>query len=332
MSKHTDCIVLPSATTFFFIFHFVFLYPLEPVVIKPYLCTMLSWRPSDKFRSVKEQCPDMVEPTEHLVPKKLFNNALIAAILQGLYVGTELLTKYQANLQSFVEEEQKESPDEQKLAEIQDKCDSFWTEAKNNVIETLPRSMLWAVTQDFLVRSVNRLLEYAMVHFADVSTCRKLTTLLNKESKRIDSTSIDDKPTFGSVLLTACSSAVLIQLSQVVVGVGYDIVVAYFSKSQVNKTHSEDTRLLDSSDSSIDEPSPHDSQTLPGYSWTALFDKIKQKFIFGTSAVFVTGGLTSVAYQFHVATGGNVLKMSHVATIVPLVQPMVTQSILSAIK
>lgn len=129
--------------------------------------------PSAKFLEMKKQCPDLVNPLDHLRPKKFVMNAATAAILS---VAETVATVSTLQLKLLKLEEDGE--DDKKLEEVR--------EENNKVLASAPAGIIAFVIRDFLGKSVHRVLETIVVNYASVDVCRSLTLSLGNEAGRID--------------------------------------------------------------------------------------------------------------------------------------------------
>ena len=165
--------------------------------------------------AVRAVCPDFVPTWDHFKPANALINALNSAVTAAVLIVGEVATKQLAALKAS------DAADEAEAERLSEESDSALANAKARA----PAALAYAVLRDIAIKSTQRLVEFSLFFFSDISThmLRNLTTSLSKELARVDGKPKAEKPGVFSIVITALVSGSIGRLSVVAVDTIVDV-------------------------------------------------------------------------------------------------------------
>lgn len=246
-----------------------------------------------KVVALQKECPDLVNPFEHLHPKNLALRSLFCA---GL-VGGEVALQIHSHYQDFkrVEGTHDDSDNDEDEQAVQ-RAEANFHDHVARIVSAAPAGVAFSIVRDILIRSTHRALEMFLVYNAQVPLCRKLTTNVNNEFKRQDEKRFDaEHPSIGSVILSTAAANVLVHAAVFAVDTTVDIwttlqAAVPESKSDVHKK-----------------------------SQTAVARRAARRYLLAAGTLALESVLVGVAYKVSTSTKSKWTSMSTLGSVAMLV-------------
>ena len=187
-----------------------------------------------KVVALQKECPDLVNPFEHLYPRNLATRSLFCAGLVGGEVALQIHSHYQEFKR--VEGTHDDSDNDEDDQAVQ-RAQANFHDHVARIVSAAPAGVAFSIVRDLLIRSTHRALEMFLVYNAQVPLCRKLTTNVNNEFKRQDEKRFDaEHPSIGSVVLSTAAANVLLHATVFAVDTAIDIYTTLQAAVPDNKS------------------------------------------------------------------------------------------------